>query len=204
MQFKDFKFILQNEDLTSLCKKLGYVKVTKLQKAIDVIIKSKRLDIFLDRGYYDGLYSSNELILALCKALNVDLSDELALAKKLSHEKSKTKGAYIYVETSFKIITQPIFVLAMASGARYISLFECEELYFKSLDKKLEAVSKIVKLHFKKQNGNLPIFGKISGYKVKLENKEYSFSTSGKLVQKDIVESVAKLTLKGKSLTSIY
>lgn len=173
----------------NLAKKLGYYNLDKFKKAVLKIIQAKSLDVFLQNGYYDYVYTSENLVLKLAKIYGFDILDELNQAKKLNDEVKKYKNSYIYIDTNFKRTTQPIFMLAMMQGVRYV-YFDKKELVFKSLDKQLQFISKIVKNHYKKIK-KLPLFGEITGYKFNHLGKNYSFGVDGTLQDREIYESIA-------------
>lgn len=173
----------------NLAKKLGYYNLDKFKKAVLKIIQAKSLDVFLQNGYYDYVYTSENLVLKLAKIYGFDILDELNQAKKLNDEVKKYKNSYIYIDTNFKRNTEPIFMLAMMQGVRYL-YFDKKELVFKSLDKQLQFISKIVKNHYKKIK-KLPLFGEITGYKFNHLGKNYSFGVDGTLQDREIYESIA-------------
>lgn len=190
MRFQTLQTNLANlDDRLNLAKKLGYYNLDKLNQALLKITQAKSLDEFLQNGYYDYIYTSENLVLKLAKIYGLDILDELNSAKKLNDEVNKYKNSYIYIDTNFKRNTEPIFMLAMMQGVRYL-YFDKKELAFKSLDKQLQFISKVVKNHYKKIK-KLPLFGKITGYKFNHLGKSYSFDVDGTLQDREIYESVA-------------
>lgn len=131
MIFKTLQTNLVNlDERLNLVKKLGYYNLDKLNQALLKITQAKSLDEFLQNGYYDYVYTSENLVLKLAKIYGFDILDELNQAKKLNDEVKKYKNSYIYIDTNFKRTTQPIFMLAMMQGARYL-YFDKKELAFK-------------------------------------------------------------------------
>ena len=125
----------------------------------------------------------------MAKIYGFDILDELNQAKKLNDEVKKYKNSYIYIDTNFKRTTQPIFMLAMMQGVCYV-YFNKKELAFKSLDRQLQFISKVIKNHYKSTK-KLPLFGEITGYKFNHLGKSYSFDVDGTLQDREIYESVA-------------
>ncbi|VYT01405.1 hypothetical protein [Campylobacter ureolyticus] len=190
MIFQTLQVNLTNlDERLNLAKKLGYYSLDKLNQALLKITQAKSLDEFLQNGYYDYFYTSENLVLKLAKIYGLDILDELNQAKKLNDEVNKYKNSYIYIDTNFKRNTEPIFMLAMMQGVRYL-YFDKKELVFKSLDKQLQFISKVVKNHYKKIK-KLPLFGEITGYKFNHLGKNYSFDTDGIPQDMEIYESVA-------------
>lgn len=190
MIFQTLQTNLTNlDECLNLAKKLGYYSLDKLKQVLLEITQAKSLDVFLQNGYYDYVYTSENLVLKLAKIYGLDILDELNSAKKLNDEVNKYINSYIYIDTNFKRNTEPIFVIAMMQGVRYL-YFDKKELAFKSLDKQLQFISKIVKNHYKKIK-KLPLFGEITGYKFNHLGKNYSFGVDGTLQDREIYESIA-------------
>ena len=190
MIFQTLQTNLTNlDERLNLAKKLGYYNLDKLNQALLKITQAKSLDEFLQNGHYDYFYTSENLVLKLAKIYGLDILDELNQAKKLNDEVNKYKNSYIYIDTNFKRNTEPIFMLAMMQGVRYL-YFDKKELAFKSLDKQLQFISKVVKNHYKKIK-KLPLFGEITGYKFNHLGKSYSFDVDGALQYREIYENVA-------------
>lgn len=190
MIFQTLQTNLTNlDERLNLAKKLGYYSLDKLNQALLKITQAKSLDEFLQNGYYDYVYTSENLVLKLAKIYGLDILDELNQAKKLNDEVKKYKNSYIYIDTNFKRNTESIFVIAMMQGTRYL-YFDKKELAFKSLDKQLQFISKVVKNHYKKIK-KLPLFGEITGYKFNHLGKSYSFDVDGALQDREIYEDVA-------------
>lgn len=155
MIFQTLQTNLTNlDDRLNLAKKLGYYSLDKFNQAVLKITQAKNLDEFLQNGYYDYIYTSENLVLKLAKIYGLDILDELNSAKKLNDEVKKYKNSYIYIDTNFKRTTQPIFMLAMMQGVRYV-YFNKKELAFKSLDRQLQFISKVIKITIKSQKNCL-------------------------------------------------
>lgn len=190
MIFQTLQTNLTNlDDCLNLAKKLGYYSLDKFNQAVLKITQAKSLDEFLQDGYYDYIYTSENLVLKLAKIYGLDILDELNSAKKLNDEVKKYKNSYIYIDTNFKRTIQPIFMLAMMQGVHYV-YFDKKELAFKSLDKQLQFISKVIKNHYKSTK-KLPLFGEITGYKFNHLGKSCSFDVDGVLQDREIYESVA-------------
>lgn len=183
------KTLLNLKDSSNLAKLLDYKNMDKFHQAIYKVANAKSLAKFLRDGHYDYIYTSKELVLKLASIYKIDINDELEKAQKLNDELQKYKNSYIYIDTNFKRNTEPIFMLAMMQGVRYL-YFDKKELVFKSLDKQPQFISKVVKNHYKKIK-KLPLFGEITGYKFNHLGKSYSFDVDGALQDREIYENVA-------------
>lgn len=121
MIFQTLQANLTNlDERLNLAKKLGYYSLDKFNQAVLKITQAKSLDEFLQNRYYDYIYTSENLVLKLAKIYGFDILDELNNAKKLNDEVDKYKNSYIYIDTNFKRNTEPIFMLAMMQGVRYL------------------------------------------------------------------------------------
>ena len=119
--------------------------------------------------------------------------EELALQEEMR----KLRKCYIFVNTNFRRKNEPIFVLAFMEGRRRIAIPK-EKFVFKSDDEIFELVSKIVKKHYKENEGKLPIWGNIDNYFYHhKDGKVYTFDKNGLMVENDnIIESIATLSIK--------
>ena len=193
MIYEELKILTQNSDKKALSKALGYVREQNFARALANLEAAKSLDEFITKGHFDWAHSSETLILALSKHFSLSIDAELSEVQKLYNERIKFKGSYIYIDTNFKRKNEPIFALAMAQHLRYISLTPfLDELCFKTLDEKLNIISKVVKDYYHKTK-SLPVFGEITGFKLYLLGKNYSLDTNGNFTDKEIAEQVATI-----------
>lgn len=191
MIFNQLQELVSKSDIKKLSKELGYAREKNFSRALYNLSNANSLDEFLERGHFDWCHSSKTLITSIANHFNIDIADELNTSNVLNDEKRRCKGSYIYIETNFKRQNEPIFMLAMTQGVRYISLKPIlHELYFKNIDIKLKIISEFIKDHYKNTK-TLPLYGDITGYKLYLLNKIYNFDTDANLVDKEIYEQVA-------------
>ncbi|MCD8213964.1 MAG: hypothetical protein LUC34_07995 [Campylobacter sp.] len=195
MVFEKIKHLVSQADIAKLSKQLGYVRERNFAMGLYRLNLATDLADFLQRGHFDWCHSSQTLIFALARLYKLDITHELQDALTLNDERRKLANAYIYIDTNFKHTSEPIHVLSVAQGYRYIGLKPIvDELCFKSLQERLEIIGKVVKLHFE-QTKTLPIFGEITGYKACFCGEAYSFDTHGELSDKEIFEKVATLRI---------
>ena len=98
MIFQTLQTNLTNlDEHLNLAKKLGYYNLDKLNQALLKITQAKSLDDFLQNGYYDYVYTSENLVLKLAKIYGFDILDELNQAKKLNDEVKKYKNIKIVI-----------------------------------------------------------------------------------------------------------
>jgi len=131
----------------------------------------------------------------------VKTKDELSLEL----EKERFINCYLFINTNFKRKSEPIFVLAFMEHKRRIAYKSIGNLYFKSDNKILEIVSKFVKEDYFTCDGTIKLWGDIVSYNWHhLDDKIYVFNKNGsfKISTRNIVESKATLSIKGKEINS--
>ena len=130
----------------------------------------------------------------------VKTKDELALEV----EQNRFKNTYLFIDTNFKRKSEPIFALAFMEHKRRISYKSIGELYFKSDNKILEIVSKFIKEDYFTCDGTIKLWGGIVSYNWHhVDGNIYVFNKNGsfKISTRNIVESKATLSIKGKEIT---
>jgi len=188
------KQVIVSKGKENVAKVIGY---TKALQTLDKFLQRDSIFEWIHNGEYDLTYSSKEFFIKLCKVL--DISDEIVQAElkqieKKDDELRKYQNVYIFVNTNFKRVSQPIFALAVMEGRRRI-IPKKEDLIFKTDKEVLEVISNIVKNHFKKTQGKLPLWGNIVNYVYHhSDGKVYIFSPDGTLNKGgEYVEGIATL-----------
>lgn len=157
---------LEQVDNKNLYKKMGYNSKLKYDKTLNTFLETKELHSWLSNGYYDFVHTSSTFLKKLCKELYIDsqvynLAINIAVSK--NEELKKIENCYIFVNTNFKRKNEPIFVLFFMENKRRLS-FEKENLIFNDINNVLNVISETVKTHYKNNNSNLAIWGKIESY----------------------------------------
>jgi len=122
----------------------------------------------------------------------------------LEAEQTRFKNSYLFIDTNFKRKSEPIIVLAFIGYKRRIHYNKIGNLYFKSDDEILEIISEFVKEDYFTCDGIVPIWGNIVSYNWHhVDGNIYVFNKNGsfKISTRNIVESKATLSIKGKELT---
>ena len=197
---------LQDQDLSVFISALGYnsSKNRKVLQALTMLLNADELDTYLDTSNYDFRYNSRTLLKAICKQLKISKIDYVVAIDTYLDNNRRLEALinpYIFVDTNFKRLGEPIFALAMLESKRRI-MFDKKSLYSKSKDEINFYVSNAVKLHYKWNNGQLPIWGKIRGYLFyDTEGKRTVYSVLGEVIEEDTVqESRARVQLNNKLL----
>jgi len=191
---------LQNSSTKIVVKKLGYNSLKKGKKSLAQFVQHKDLYSWLDSGFYDFKYTADKLFRELCKIYDIKIEiveDEFKNQKILRAEIDKCQNCYIFINTNFIRKSEPIFVLAFLESKRHIKI-NSEQLIFKTKNKILDMVSNIVKTHYKKTEGTLPLWGDIANYVYhNSDGSVYVFDTLGKPIKEiNVIENRAFLKLK--------
>lgn len=198
--FEALKKCIAKKEKIVFIRSLGYKKTEKGLRTLEAFLKAGSLYEWIKTGHFDFRYSAEEFLLAVAKACGFDegaFAQEIEKAKERQIEISKLQTPYIFVDTNFKRVSQPIFALAVSEGLRRLIL-DKEELYDLSKEERLSKVSEIVASHYKESGGEIGIWGKIAAYNFHdIDGKAYIFDPDGKLREEDakVSESVATLSL---------
>ncbi|QCT95031.1 hypothetical protein FE773_07455 [Caminibacter mediatlanticus TB-2] len=205
------EYIKLQEKIKNFSRDEVYNVIEKLKykgsynKAIEKIesLKNNSLREYLQKPHFDFHYSSKEFLYKLAEILNLDVEKLKKEVKEIDDYLtiiSKLPEPYIFVDTNFKRANQPIFALAFMEGKRRIGVNK-EEVYNKPLDEVLKNVGEFVKNHYKKNEGKLPMWGKIHKYVYHhIDGKSYVFDKEGNLIDDEIAENKATLKIKNKEI----
>ncbi|WP_200762493.1 hypothetical protein [Nitrosophilus alvini] len=153
------KDALKKYDKNELCKKLNYQNLKKCNKRISILFESS-IQEFLNGSSYDFLYSNEEFLNKICEILEIDLSDEIKIAKDRINRLKTVFPAYIKVKHHYKPSSW--------SGAMVLGKFtikvDKERIVDKELHEQTEYVQKIIKKWIKNYELEIPYFGFIYRY----------------------------------------
>lgn len=189
---------LQNVERERLVKKMGYSYVPKGLKSLNLFL-SKDLLSFFESGMYDFVYTTEEFFLKLCEALQIDkkiVEKDLKKIHEIISEKWAYENSYIYVNTYPTYCCAPFFARAFMASRLRLKI-DVYILMFKSDEEVLKIVSDVIKDHFKKTKGEIPIWGKIKNYVYyHKDGEKYIFDTNGNLIDTDEEICESKITFK--------
>ena len=158
---------IDTADEKRLIEALGYRTHAKGRKALAAFGRSGGLYPWVKSGYFDMVHTAESLLTALAEVLHLPKEEvERAVAEAKAREARIRDMAapYIFVDTGFKRANEPILALAALEPKRRIRL-EKEALADEPLPETLERVAGIVRDHYARTKGELPIWGKIRGYR---------------------------------------
>jgi len=155
-------------------------------------------DLGLRSSHYDFRYSNREFLIALVDALAIDREPALAAIDALQRKLQRQRYAFrpwIFVETGFRRSTEPVFALAAMEGHRRIRMPESAVL---AGNKELVRIaSEKAKEHFRRHQGEVPLWGEIKEYKLILENEEQVvLDPAGAVVRVEPVRLSSEATLR--------
>jgi hypothetical protein len=196
---------IKNTPLQFFLNELNYNSKQKIKNALDKFINCESIDKWLNSGFYDLVYSAEDLFISLCNVLKIngkEVSIELNKSKELRDEIERFKDSYLFVNTNFKRKGEPILALAFCEGKRRISLYKDKKYLFSSLNEILNMVSIEIIKHYIFNDGKASIWGKIENYQLHLFGEIYTFDTKGNILNtnENFDTNIASLELKNKSI----
>jgi len=146
--------------------KLNYSSKEKAKKSLDKFLNTKTLYDWLKNGHYDLKYNSKTFLDKLCETTNIkdiNLLSEIEVQKNKIDTLNSLETPYIISNVDWKRTSEPIFVLSFLISKKNFNI-DKEIVYGISKEKERIEILKILKKHYKKYNGVLPIFGSIKSY----------------------------------------
>jgi len=188
-----------------IIKQMGYNNKERGLNSLEKFLSSKNLYSWIHSGNYDFKYAPIEFFKTLCKIINIpdkDVEKELKNCDILEKELNKIKYCYIFINTNFRRVNQPIFALAALQHYRIIAIPK-DKLLFKTDKEIFSTVSTLVKNHYKNSSGKILMWGKIVNYKYyHSDDQDYVFDIDGKQIEvsETIFESKVELKIKNKNI----
>nr|WP_298378492.1 hypothetical protein [uncultured Halomonas sp.] len=149
-------------------------------------------ELGLTSGGFDFRYGSRAFLCALCEALGVAEDDYLptidARQQWLREEREAFKP-WLSVEIVDKTARVGSFFRAMAVGKRYLTL--PKDAWQITRKEQLRLAKKLVREHMAKTGGELPILGKIEGYRFYFDTDRWIFLGQNGGIKKDSIGVVS-------------
>ncbi|MFK5926560.1 MAG: hypothetical protein QM483_08025 [Desulfuromusa sp.] len=190
-------------DLTEVVRLMGYQRPGKALERLNLMLSAPNLLKCFDKSGFDFKYSNREFVLKLGNILDIPQSAITDGIEAMNREQVRIEKMFqpsIFINTKFKRQNQPIFVLAMLEGSRRINISKDDVLQNQTAE--LQRIKQIVINHYKKNSGELKLWGRIYQYIYSFEvNQTLAISPNGKVTNDDgYQQQKASLTLKGKDL----
>ena len=165
--FKIIKLKLGGKTYTELVHELGYQNPEVALARLDAIEKTESTFEWLKNTGYDLKYSAEEFLIRLCKLLvisPISYTSAIREAKKRLADLQMMKQPYILADTHFKRRGESLLSLSRAAQKRKI-LFDKEQHLYTDEREFREIVSAQIREHYRINHGELPVMGKITGYR---------------------------------------
>jgi hypothetical protein len=189
-----FKKHLDEQSPQIIAKQLGYCTTDKITARIESMINSRYLD--LDKSGFDLRYSTPNLIRKLAEvfAIHPLLCDKVIeeIEAELLAKRKRFKP-YIFIETNFKRISQPVCILAALQSNRFLAVDEV--IWTQPLNEQLELIQEQIKAHYHQQPV-IDVWGEVKQYAYYYEeNLVLIFSITGQLLSTETDYFYSKATL---------
>lgn len=185
---------------------MGYHKVdNRMLDRIHAIFTDPYLG--LHSGYYDFKYTGIEFIEALCSLLNIsfsDFTDEIDSIEDEYLDKKNRFKSFVFIDTGFKRQSQPIFMLMALEHYRYLYLDY--EIRLTPLANQIDYVKKLIREHYKNNDGDLDMWGIITKYSFCYDEGKYiEFTPDGDVLGETDGKNIsrAEMRLNNKNLTPL-
>ena len=201
---------VQARTRSELIRALGYRgHARQAQARLNAVLNDPKQECALSQSYFDLRHTSRSFVEALCRVLGIP--DEIwqpevvAITNRL-HREATAYPAWIFVETGFRRANHPytpIFVLAVMESQRRLRL--PVPLRLRPLSEQLAEVADIVRQHYRKNAGQLPLWGTIQYYRFYPTEKDYYDLTPEGVLRTDTLAAPtpigASLSIKGRPLS---
>lgn len=197
---------LASSDLAEIALMMGYNRRTAIKagERLKALLASD--DLGLDKGY-DLKYTSKQFLQQICSLLMIPPNEFDAAIAEIMEYKDKLEKAFrgwIFVDTNFKLKNEPIFILGLIENKRRIR--PEPEFNLLPVHEQIEKVQKMVRQHYKENDGEVFIWGKIQRYLFHYsENDVLAISPDGQLLETaaSFPISQASISIKRTPLDSV-
>ena len=178
----------------NFCKKLGYKNLSPCIEKINFLEKYG-IEKYLKQNFkYDFVLGSEMLLKKIIESFG---SEKDKKDYKTIKDKLNRKSGHLFVNTHFKRLSQPIFMLAFMESLRKILIYRKE---FNSFKEELEYIKSFVKKHYQKNNGQLDFWGKIKNYHYKSDWLDIVLDKEGNIINQNSSIQKAKIMKKNKEI----
>jgi len=187
-----------------IAKEMGYGKmnIAKGEKRIENIVKDPNLGFA--GGDYDGVFSSTAFIQKLLDVMGIDDEEcqrDIDDIQAAIHDEQFGFQPWIFVDTDFKYVSQPIHVLACLEGKRRLQIRK--DIKRLPREKQLTHLSEKIRLHqksLKKTGGKIDVWGTPKKYICHIgENDIVEMTTDG-----DVISEIEHEVFHDKAILSLH
>lgn len=152
---------LEKHAVSTVLKQLGYV-ISKGISKLNSLLRCNTLQTWLASAHYDYVHTNKTFLVALCEILLIEKHYYEPLLNAIQQLEAM-KTPYLFMETYFKRINEPLFVLALMDSRRRMVLPK-EAFLNKSKESVQAYVACRIKEHYAMTQGYLEMWGKIHLY----------------------------------------
>jgi len=153
---------LEKHAISTVVKQLGYHVISKGISKLNSLLRCDTLQTWLNSAHYDYVHTNRTFLEALCEILSIEKHYYEPLLNAIQQLEAM-KTPYLFMETYFKRVNEPLFVLALMDSKRRMML--PKEAFLNQSKESIEAyVVYCIKEHYAMTQGYLEMWGKIHLY----------------------------------------
>lgn len=172
---------LEQHAVSTVVKQLGYHVISKGTSKLNSLLRCDTLEMWLTSAHYDYVHTNRTFLVSLCEILLIEKHYYEPLLNAIQQLEAM-KTPYLFMETYFKRVNEPLFVLALMDSKRRMML--PKEAFLNQSKESIEAyVAYCIKEHYAITQGYLAMWGKIHLYILfHPDGKKYIFNIHGNLL----------------------
>ena len=147
-----------------LLQSMGYTHATdQARQRIQEAIRNPAQ--FLERSSFDFKYSNEAFIKRLGTVLGLDahwLDAQIEILKKENRAQTDAFKPYLFVDTGFRRLSQPVFVLALLEHQRYLRF--PKRFWRQPIHEQVVQAQERVREHMTETRGDLGLWGQVRRY----------------------------------------
>ena len=172
---------LEQHAVSTVVKQLGYHVISKGTSKLNSLLRCDTLEMWLTSAHYDYVHTNRTFLVSLCEILLIEKHYYEPLLNAIQQLEAM-KTPYLFMETYFKRINEPLFVLALMDSRRRMVL--PKEAFLNQSKESVQAyVARRIKEHYAMTQGYLEMWGKIHLYILfHPDGEKYIFNIHGNLL----------------------
>lgn len=195
---------VQNTSHNETAEKMGYTEFWRFKKGAEILSECNGLEEWIGRGFYSLGMRASEFFVGLADVFFDEREEAEELVKKcrnISRRCEKFDGL-IFVITQKRAKDMVEFTSDYGVGIfnemRQIHL-DRREFREKTREDIIKNLGKKIKSHYVRNDGELGVWGKILGYKIKMYKRIFEFDVEGRMVSE--IEEQEREKIKGLTQT---
>lgn len=191
---------VQKSSHNGLAEKMGYTDFWRFKKGAEILSECESLEEWIGRGFYALGKRANEFFVGLSDVLFDEREEAVEVVKRYRNISKRCErfDGVIFVITQRRgkdlVEFTSDYGVGIFNELRQIHL-DRREFRKKTRDEVLRILGEKIKWHFVRNDGELELWGKILGYKIKMYEGIYEFDVEGRLV--NVAEVSERQKIKG-------